>query len=301
MGSIKNFIERHSSLILTAGFVIGLAFPQLAAVPDRAVPWMLAIVIFCSCARISSEDLRRIDLKHSLGFYLARFIVLPLIVGGVLTFLFPRIRDGVLLLCLAPAGSSLPAWNAIMGGNVALGMGLLVLSSLLAPFIIPAAFSFVDVAGIELDLAGIFLTLAGMIFAPVAVYFLLARHVTPVKSWLRENGSVPALLFLAAILTLVIAKQRDYFFTEPLFLIGISALACAFYFAFYAFGWLAGARQDRSTRITYELCSGTNNLALAISIGFLYFPDPVSHFLILNEIAWLAGIAGFQKFTQKTQ
>ena len=47
-------------------------------------------------------------------------------------------------------------------------------------------------------------------------------------------------------------------------------------------------------KITYSLCSGANNITLAISLALLYFPPETSVFMVLSEIPWVLTLIPFR-------
>lgn len=137
---LNDLIRRNFTAALMVGFVIGFFAPGLDQLPKALVLFVLALVIFFSCSQISRDEFRQIHYKEALGFTLLRFVLLPVVIYFAIRPFVPDMAEAVFLLCLVPAGVSVGALCAISGGNTTLGLGITVLSSLMAPFSIPLLF-----------------------------------------------------------------------------------------------------------------------------------------------------------------
>lgn len=297
----RSFIEHGLSPVLIASFMLGLFVPGLERLPGWLVLWILGVMIFFACARITMAEIRRIRLREAALFYGVRFVVLPVVLFLVGRTVLPEeLSYGVLLLALTPAGASVGVLCAVMGGSIALGLGIAVVSSLLAPFVLPSVFALFG-QSLDLDVFGIFKTLSLMIFLPVMLYFGAARRVPPVRRWVQAQSRFVSVLLLGGMLAVVVASRRSQFLDDIPFVLICLAVLFGLFGLFYVFGWIFGRRADFAHRISYALSSGAMNNALGISLAFLYFPPQVTLFMVLSEVPWVLCLPLFQIFLKKKQ
>ncbi len=293
---LRLFIEKNFNGILMLSFVFGLFLPGVEHIPSQSVPWILALIIFFSCSKMTMEDVKKIHPLHTAGFYVLRYVLLPFCFYGAALFFIPDLKEAVLLLALMPAGVVVPALCGMTGGNVALGLGLVVSSSFLVPLIVPVVFELVGVGGIELDAIGMSMTLSAIIFIPVILYFFTVRKIEPVKLKIKEWSSSAAVLLIALVITIVIAKEREQIFNDPQMLVTLIIVSVCMTFLFYVFAWFYGVKKERGERISYTLASGASNPALGISLAFMYFSSKIVLFMVLSEVSWIFGVILIKRF-----
>ncbi|MCB1680684.1 MAG: hypothetical protein H6858_00160 [Rhodospirillales bacterium] len=298
IAKIRPVIEGHFGLFLLAAFMIGLTVPGLKETPKIVILILQALIILFACSKIKLDDFRGFKPKEIAGFYILRFIILPVIMFYIASWLVPDYRYALLLLGLMPCGATLPAMMSIMGGNPALGLTATTVSGLLSPFIVFAMFAAFSTLDLQLDLWGMFQTLFFVIFCPVIVYFAFLRRFEPLKLTMRTNASMMAILLIFGVIMIVVAYQKDRFFTEPAFFFAALAIGALTYFIYYALGWFLFSARDLKTRISYALMGGNNNIALAISLAALYFPEKEMFILVVWEILWIMGVTLFQLYVK---
>lgn len=295
----KYWVETHFNLVLIFSLILGMFSPWAEGVSDIFIFFILGSMIFFSCARITINDVRHIHPSKAILFYSFRFIVLPFILFGLAMIFIPQYKEAVLLLALMPAGASAGALANICGGNVTIALGYTVISSLLAPFIVTAAFALVGYDGVELDIWSLFYTLCGVVFIPVVVYFTLVRRVVVVKEWVQEETRFYSTILVSVLLVIVIGKQREVILSDPIFLIEVMPLLFIMFFLFYIVGWISPAYGQRTTRISHAISSGAMNNALAIGIALVYFAPEIALFMVLTEIPWVLCLPLFQIFLSR--
>lgn len=300
-GQIRQWIEGHFVWFLIAGLLSALFVPGLEAAPSSWATYAMATIILFSCSKIHLDEIKQIPLIPASVFYVARFLILPLFGYFALSFLYPDLKEAVLLLLLVPCGVMVPAVCIMMGGNVSMGLGGVVLSSLLAPIVLPVYFEVLGYEGVDLNSFDMFVKLSIMILLPIAVYFGLLRRVETVKQFLRVNAPAYSVVMITVVFSCVIAKQRDVFFEQPGFVLLALCIAGTAFLVIYGFGWMFAFRENKGNRIAFALISGANNMALAIAVGILFFPDIVSQFLVVAEVIWIASLPVFRSFLKKVK
>lgn len=295
---IKQWLEGNFSLFLLIGFCAGLFLPGGEHIPKQTVIWILASVIFVSCSGITMNDIRQIHIREALLFYIARYVAFPFILFFLINSIMPEFSYAVLLLALMPPGVASSGLTLIAGGNAAIALGVTVLASFLAPFVVPGVFA---VAGksIALDLVGIGQTIGLMIFLPVFLYFFIARKINPVKTQLKSWSKAIITLLMGTMLMVITMQMRDLFLEDWFLSLKAFGVLFLLFFVFYAAVWIVYFKAQTRRRIAYTFCSGAINNGLGISLAFLYFPPEVTLFLVLSEIPWILSIPLFNRYLKK--
>lgn len=296
--AIKTYMTAHFGVVIFVSLLAGLFLPTMGALPPYVIPVVLMAIMFVSCARIDMTQIHDVRLKDVALFYGLRFLIVPVLLFLAMPFLDESIRAGMLLLALMPAGVTVGAMVALMGGNVILGLSLTVVSSLLCPFVVPLVFGFTGFQTIEIDLLGMLINLSLMIFVPLILYYFVAHPREKIKSWLKQEGGFFSTLLIAFIIVYVIAEQKQVMFADMGFvLVSMAVLVVLFVLAYVAV-WVLFSSRPLSTRIAYAGASGMMNNALAISIAYVNFPEKVVLFCVISEFAWAFSIMLFQMYVK---
>jgi len=295
---MKAWVENNFNTVIIMAFVMGLFVPGLNYVPVSAVIAMTGFLIFFACSKIRPEDFMAFDAFHVGIFSIVRFLLFPIALYYICLPMIPELASGVLLLSLMPAGVAVSALCAVSGGNVALGLSLTLITSVLAPVLVPAAFTFVG-EGVNINVWDLFLTLLLIMMIPVLVYFLAAIRVRYVRQWVERNTRFASVLLLALIMGLVVAQKRDVLIAEPMFVLSSIGILGVLFSLYYLFGYLVSFKADAPRQIAVTYASGAINNALAITLAYVYFPAKVALFMVLSEVVWIAAIAGYQMILAK--
>lgn len=308
MDRFRLWVEGHAGLTILIFFGLGLVLPVLPQIPDVVILPMIACVIFCASAKIRRRDMALIRPRQVLGFYLLRFLLLPALLYGIAQSFLPMpIAIGVLLIALVPTGSTAPAFAAIFGGNASLALGLLALSSLLAPIALPLLFPLLTGDALEIDRWRMFFNLAAVILLPVFAYQILIRPRPKLHQPMEHYASFISVLIIAVVLAIVVAKRRGDILTAPDLVLLCIAVQSVLALGFYMFGWFWGKMQSqkpedaRELAITYALGSGMMNIAIGIGLSFAFFSPEVQLFMVMGELPWMLGILLFRRFLDRGQ
>lgn len=298
LDKIRHFAETHFNWILMSAFLIGMVAPGLEAVPSAVIVYGTGAIIFLACSRISLKELESVDIFTIGGFSLLRFILLPFAVYLAVSLSFPDLAIGSFLLALMPAGVAVAVLTSITAGNVALGLSLTIISSLLAPLVVPSAFATLGHM-IQIDVFDMFKTLAVIVFLPICLYFGLARPIRPVKKTIEDNGKLLSIIIMVFLTSVIVAQKREVFFEDPWFVFESLLVLSGLFFIFYALAWILAFRAAEAERIAYTYGSGAMNNNLGIALAYLYFDAKTALFLILSEVIWVLAMSTFQTWLKE--
>ncbi|NBO21491.1 MAG: hypothetical protein EBU97_06125, partial [Rhodobacteraceae bacterium] len=199
--------------------------------------------------------------------------------------LTPVYATGIFLLALVPPAVSSPAFVNLFGGHIASAFSLVLLSTLAAPLLIPLQFALVGDGAVAPAPQFLFKTLVLCIFIPILCYGVARRH-EQVSHYIYRRNKFLAIILVAFIITLVVAKQRDVILADVGAIVPMVAINLLCFIVFLLVGWKFAPRSDPTMRITYATCSMFNNVALCVSLALLHFHSDVILFVTAGEMAW---------------
>lgn len=295
---MRILIENNFGPLLALGFILGLITPGIDHLPDELIAVFVSCVMFIACFQTDAQELRGIKLNIALGFYLLRFILLPIVLFYVFDFFLPAYSLAVLVLASMPAGVTCPAITGLILGNVSLSFLLTVSTNLLTPFVVPALIAAVSNTEISIDLEKLLIALATIIFLPALLHLPL-RRVSSVHKWFVDNAAVLTILCILPNVVLVTAKRRVYFFEQPLHMLEMLGILLLVFAAFYAVSRFVFSKAPAAIRRTLLASSLINNVALGMSVALLYFPPEVALLLLLALIPWIFSLVFVKRFGEK--
>lgn len=293
-------IEHHFGLLLMGALSIGLLVPGLESLPAWVVPYIMGAIIYLASSKISPEDIKDVHYAEIAKIYLWRFLLLPVVIYFVFDAFLPSFKLAALMLALLPSGATLPSVTAILKGNPVSALGMLILTCFLAPFVLPFVFSHLSGAEVEIDALGMLKTLSAIIFLPIGLYVLTARFVPKIVPALQRNSSAGSMMLISCVGIIIVSSQRHLILSDGWYLVEALSVGMGLYCLFYFLGWLAYPKEGYHQRVTYALMSGNNNIAIGISLAFLYLPERETIALVVWELAWLGALSLFQYAVSKT-
>ena len=197
-----------------------------------------------------------------------------------------NILVGLALVVSMPIAGSSTAWSQKARGNIALSIGLVLISSLLSPWTTPLTLNAVswvttgdyseDLQEIAAGTTGLFLTLC--VIAPSLVgiglrTLLGSERVAAMRPYLRLSNAMALLVLIYANTSVSIPEAVNHFDADFLGLaLGIVVALCAISFASGAFlAWMA--RSDQGERAAFVFGLGMNNNGSGLVLASLTLAD----------------------------
>jgi len=284
---MNEFAKKNFNLILLVATVAGFVIPEPGEYSGPFILAVLCFIIFASSFKVDfSAAFFRAQARTIGGFYVIRFLLLPLAVFWLIYPWSAFYATAIFLFVALPAGVTSPAFTNVFGGNVSLALALLILSSSLAPLVLPLLGGILIDEELEIDQFQLFSTLFLTVVLPYLVHLPLRKNEA-ISQWMRRHDAFISIFGIGIMFALAIAGYRPVLMEDvallPAFiLVGISAFVLL-----YVFGWLAWFRGDKSQKLALLFISGANNAALGVVISFLYFPTRMGVFFVVCQILWV--------------
>lgn len=266
-------------------------------------PWLFAFMTFSGSISSSFKELIRV-VTQPLPLLTTLFIlhlVMPLLAMGLGHITYsddPLTVTGLILAMVIPTGITSFVWVAIYRGSTALTLAVILVDTLLSPFVVPYTLSVLIGAKVEMDITGMMKGLFFMIVLPSLIGMLLNQLT---KGRIKDTWS-PRLgpfskIFMGVVVAIngsVIAPYlRDFnahLVGLALFVLGLASLG-------YMLGWLAGKlmRWNHDIVVALTFNSGMRNISAGAVLAVAYFPPPVAVPVVLGMLFQqsLASLSGY--------
>ncbi len=296
---MKQWVVGNFGIVLFISIVCGLIVPWIDQLPRVTGLVLVSGVIFFSCPKISIEELKSLKIKSALFFYVLRFLLLPVPLYFAANALVPDYAVGVLLIALAPVGVTSTVIAALTNANPSWALSATVVANVLIVLTMPLYVFYLSGDVIEINVFQLFLTLVIGIFLPVLLYFFAVAKVKKARNWVARDGSFYAIAFTFVQNVFVISLIREFIFSNAHSVLLLLIVCLLLYALFYIAGWLFAFRMEHKERKSYMICSGVNNIALAIGIAVLYFSPVTILVVVIGEIAWTFAVIAFKKYVER--
>jgi len=285
-------LERWMPFITPASVLLGLVLSHRAAGLSGLVPWIFAWITFAGSLNLNFGDMKKVLKQPApmFAFLLILHVAMPLYAWGTGHLFFPDdplTVTGLVLLLTIPTGIISLMWVTVYQGNTALTLTMILLDTLLSPFLVPLALSALVGARVEMDVAGMMTGLFWMVVFPSLVGMALnqATRGGLKRAWGPKLAPFSK-LGLAAVIVINSSVIAPYF-TELSFRAAWIAAVCMLvvvggYLAGYAVARLCG--WERETTIAMTFNCGMRNISAGAVLAIQYFPPPVALPVIIGML-----------------
>ena len=277
---LGTWISGHMVLVVPLCLVVGVFFPQLLIPLRPAIPTLFAIVTFQNALRNDFASLRdTLRRPQALLITLALVhVIAPLLISILAKALFGANPDTVVGLVLegcVPVGATTVMWSGVYGGNVALALAMMFVSTTIAPFTIPWTLRLLVGATVEVDVAGMMGDMLYMVGIP-AVLGVVFNEVS--HGWGKERLS-PVMAPLSSILVPIIIATNatgisKYVLNLTPWLVSVAAFVGMVTVLSVFTGLLVAhlTRQPPDTTVTMAFDCGIRNISAGAVLAVAYLP-----------------------------
>jgi predicted Na+-dependent transporter len=232
-------------------------------------------------------------------------LLMPLWVYFLSTVIFDDhlLTVGFIVSVAVPTGVSSVIWINICKGNLPLGLSIILINTLLSPFIIPAMLHIVSGEQIHLDVASLMLNLILMIVLPT-ILGILVNELSKGEIPKRYGKKLSPISKLCLLTVIMINSSAIAPYLKDFNLHLISVLLLVFFVAVsgYAFALLIGRYilKDYPQMITLIFTGGMRNIALGVIVATTYFPSKVAMPVVFGMLFQQVLASVFSKVATKS-
>ncbi len=277
------FLGKHMAVLIVAFVLVGITFPDIFSPINDYTMALFAFMTFANSLGggfREMADVARRPLPVVVIFAILH-VIMPLLALAAGELLFPEaplFTTGLVLEYAIPTGVASLLWVSIGRGNTSMCLSVVLLDTLLAPFVIPLTLRVLLGSVVEMDTA----SMVGNLMIMVAIPALLAmtlfqmtrgRVAATVKPRLAPFAKLTMLVLVLANATGCAPFLRDITPTLVKLICAVFALCLLGFFLGYQAARLLKA--DFPTAVTMSLNSGIRNIAAGSVLAIAYFPGDV--------------------------
>ena len=277
------FLGKHMAVLIVAFVLVGITFPGIFSPINDYTMALFAFMTFANSLGggfREMADVARRPLPVVVIFAILH-VAMPLLALGAGSLLFPEaplFTTGLVLEYAIPTGVASLLWVSIGRGNTSMCLSVVLLDTLLAPFVIPLTLRVLLGSVVEMDTAAMVGNLMVMVAIPALAAMTLyqltrGRAAVTWKPRLAPFAKLTMLVLVLANATGCAPFLRDITPTLVKLICAVFALCLLGFFLGYQAARLMKA--DFPTAVTMSLNSGIRNIAAGSVLAIQYFPGDV--------------------------
>lgn len=306
LARFNGFLQKWMPILTPLSLVIGILIEEIGQQLLFLVPWLFAFMTVVSSLSLKVRDLKVfVKYPKTILFSIAFLhILMPLWAYLLSVVLFDDhlLMVGFIIAVAVPTGVTSIIWITICKGHLPLGLAIVLIDTLLAPFMMPALLHLVVGEKIAVDTLAIMQDLIWMIVLPSIIGILLnelSKGAIPQK---YGKALAPfSKLALFAIVMLNSSAIAPYVKTINLELAAVIAAVFVLSVSGYVFAlWVSKfVWKEAAIQTTFVFNGGMRNIAVGVVIATTYFPAKVAMPVVFGMLFQQVLAATFSKFVPK--
>ncbi len=261
-------------LVIFASMGAAIGFPAVGKIFSPYPFYLLMILLFFNFLKIEfSEVIHHAGETAStlLILCLCKLLIVPVALFFVAHTLLPDYDLPILLMSGISTGVLAPFISGLLNASPLLSLMMVVITSLLAPFSLPALVKFLLGTTIEISFLSMVKVLMMVIFVP-AIFVALLRQWVPSSLRKLETLQFPVSLVICACVNLgVFPKYSSYFTERPAALIGAIGVAFVLSAILHVIGFAVTWSKKKEDRLAGAVSFACMNNVLIIVFSSQFF------------------------------
>jgi bile acid:Na+ symporter, BASS family len=296
-------LEKLMPFITPSAVGIGVFFAHYLSSFTYIVPWVFAFMTFSGSLSSNFNSLQR-AFKFPLPLLTALLIlhiIMPLWAFGMGSIAFPGdglTVTGLLLAMVIPTGITSFVWVTIYKGNIGLALSIILVDTILSPFIVPASLSLIVGQKVEMNSWSIMSGLVWMVVIP-SIAGMLCNHLTrgTIKETVGKCLSPFTKISIGVVVAINSSAVAPYLLELSWKLLLIAFVVLFIAISGFAIAWMLGTlfKQSRETKASLLFTGGMRNISAGAVIAVQYFPAAVAVPVVIGMLFQqvLASLFGF--------
>jgi BASS family bile acid:Na+ symporter len=271
-------------------------FPSLGEFFSPYILVILGLLLFLNLIQLNFQDLISTFKKPKFLFILCitKVLVIPVTMYFVTNQIYPKYALSVLLLSGISTGLGAPFVTNYVGGRLSIVVGMVIVTSLVVPFILPALVFILYNTEFSIPVFDMILLLVVSLIVPLIGSGIIKKYLPKIATSINKS-SLPLSIILMALINLAIfSKFSDYFYLEFTFVITTTVIAFALFAVFAITGYLIMNLNNRGTSMKYKISgliaiSYVNNILVTV-FAQQFFGSQVAALAAFYNMPYYIGI-----------
>ena len=283
LNRFNQYIQKKMAFVTPICLILGVCFSDIAKHGLPLVTWVFAFMTFAGALKSSFRDVANVfrNPKVLLVSLVVIHIFVPCIACGLGHLIFPdnaNLIAGMVLEFSVPTAVSGLMWITVYDGNSPLSLSLVVIDTILAPFVIPVALQLLLGSKITMDVGEMMSDLIFMVAIPaIAAMCLNQISKGKVKEIWPSKLAPFSKLALMYVVTCNSSKIAPYVKSMNAERILVALVILVLAAGGYIVGWFVARimKQDQETTVSLIYGIGMRNISTGAVIAAAYFPGEV--------------------------
>lgn len=261
-------------LVIFSSMLVGIIFPEPSAFFQPYPLYLMMFLLFLSFLPIEFSDIRNLIQHNVLTVFwliLLKMVLLPVGVYFVFLKFAPAYALGALLITGVSTGVVAPFISGLVGANGAMVLVIVVISSFLVPFSLPALIKLLVEQEMQISLFGMMRLLLLVIVIPAIAVHILKRFTPRLISAIMKRRYPISLFIFASINLAVFSKYSHFFHKNPEIIIDALIVASILGAVYLVVGLLSLPGHPSADRQAAVISMGNMNNVLIIVFASEFF------------------------------
>lgn len=284
------------SFSILASTVSGIIFPSLGEFFSPYILVILGLLLFLNLIQLNFQDLILTFKKPKLLFILSitKVLVIPVTMYFVTNQIYPKYALSVLLLSGISTGLGAPFVTNYVGGRLSIVVGMVIVTSLVVPFILPALVYILYNTKFSIPVFDMILLLVISLIVPLIGSGIIKKYLPKIAISINKSSLHVSIILMALINLAIFSKFSDYFYLEFTFVITTTLIAFALFAVFAITGYLIMNLNNRSTSMKFKISgliaiSYVNNILVTV-FAQQFFGSQVAALAAFYNMPYYIGI-----------
>ncbi|RLB22509.1 MAG: bile acid:sodium symporter [Deltaproteobacteria bacterium] len=260
--------------VVFSSMLLGILVPQVTGYFRPYPLYGMMFLLFLSFLSLELSEIGRLLRRHFVftsWLVFCKVLAFPVLVFMGLKFTFPRFAVAGLLLSGVSTGVVAPFISTLVRSNGGLVLVLVVTSSMLVPFTLPALVKFLVGRSVAISLWGMMRVLGMIVFVPIASVELMKRFTPSLAKRISRRRYAISLVIFAIINFGVFSKYGAYFKQAPGVLVSASLVAIALGGLYFCLGLGCAWRAAPEDKMASAIAAANINNVLIIVFSARFF------------------------------
>ncbi|MDQ3726965.1 MAG: arsenic resistance protein [Thermoproteota archaeon] len=275
----------------------GILLPAAGRLIEPYTLVWLGALLFLNLLRLNTSDLvaQFKTPRQLVVLSIIKLVVLPVAMYTLAYVIYEPLALPILLLSGISTGLGAPFVVNLIGGQLPLVIGMIIITSIAVPFVLPSIVYAFAHTQFEIPLPYMVFLLSIALFTPLAAGWLTKKFF-PAGSRFADKNSFPlSLLFIVLINWGMFAKFAGLFYSEQTFLLQTITASFLCYAAYCLVGYVGTVGNNiEEKRAGLIAMSYINNVLVAV-FAFQFFGLHVAALAALYNIPYYIGIIVIKK------
>lgn len=257
------------ALAIAGSMSAGVLVPQAGLLVESYLLVWLGVLLFFNLIRLKPADLMATFTRpKSLAVLaLVKLVALPLGMYAVTLVLYEPLALPVLLVAGMSTGLGAPFVANIAGARLPLIVGMIIVTSLSVPFVLPGLTYALVGSEFELPIGNMILLLALALFIPLLVGYAVKKKVPKASEFADRNSFLLSIIFVVLINMGMFSRLSPFFFSDQAFLAQNILASFACFAVFGLVGYAAAPKGDRASGLI-PMAYVNNTLVMVFALQF---------------------------------